>query len=277
MKLSIITVNLNNAAGLRNTIESVLKQTYTDFEYLIIDGASNDQSVEVIQQFGDRIHYWISEPDKGLYDAMNKGIEHANGEYLQFLNSGDEIAEATTLESVFTKEGQADIVYGDVLVISGDGSAKRMVPLHDDRLTLAHFYTNTEMTIGHGASFVRKSLFTKSMYDLNYKILADVKFFIERMILDSCSVQYIPVVILHFYLDGMSSNPRNWDRTITEREKIFEELLPPGLFKDYKLLLEVKDSPLLVYLPMLQNTSGLKKLILLFLRSAIGLHKLFRK
>ena len=89
MKFSIITINYNNVEGLRNTIKSVVNQTYTDYEFIIIDGGSTDGSVEVIKEYANIITYWVSEPDKGIYNAMNKGIEVANGEYLNFMNSGD--------------------------------------------------------------------------------------------------------------------------------------------------------------------------------------------
>ena len=111
-KLSIITINLNNAAGLRKTIESVVNQTFTDYEYLIIDGGSTDGSVEVIKEFADKITYWVSEPDKGIYNAMNKGILKARGEYLQFLNSGDWLVDNEVLFRVFSLNHFEDILYG---------------------------------------------------------------------------------------------------------------------------------------------------------------------
>ena len=89
MRLSIITINYNNREGLRKTIESVVNQTYRNFEYIIIDGGSTDGSVEVVKEYADRISYWVSEPDNGIYNAMNKGVLAANGKYIQFLNSGD--------------------------------------------------------------------------------------------------------------------------------------------------------------------------------------------
>ncbi|MDR2910496.1 MAG: glycosyltransferase [Bacteroidales bacterium] len=89
MKLSIITINLNNVAGLQKTIESVVKQTFTDYEYIVIDGGSTDGSADIIKQHANKITYWVSEPDKGIYNAMNKGIRVAKGEYCLFLNSGD--------------------------------------------------------------------------------------------------------------------------------------------------------------------------------------------
>jgi glycosyltransferase involved in cell wall biosynthesis len=89
MKLSVITINYNNAIGLRKTIESVVNQTFRDYEYIIIDGGSTDGSVDVIKEYADKIDYWVSEPDKGIYNAMNKGVAAAHGEYTNFLNSGD--------------------------------------------------------------------------------------------------------------------------------------------------------------------------------------------
>ena len=119
-KLSIITINRNNAAGLRKTIESVVSQTYTDFEYIIIDGASTDGSVEVIKEYaeatlpcgeglGERL-YWVSEPDKGIYNAMNKGILKAQGEYLLFLNSGDWLVDKDVIKSFIDLNIINDIV-----------------------------------------------------------------------------------------------------------------------------------------------------------------------
>ena len=89
MKLSIITVNLNNLEGLKKTYESVVCQTFTDYEWLVIDGGSTDGSREFIEEHQDKFAYWCSEPDKGIYNAMNKGIVRAKGEYLNFMNSGD--------------------------------------------------------------------------------------------------------------------------------------------------------------------------------------------
>jgi len=112
-KLSIITVNLNNAEGLRKTIESVVSQTYTDYEYIIIDGGSTDGCVEIIKQYEDKITYWVSEPDKGIYNAMNKGILKAKGEYCQFLNSGDWLIKESILHDIFSILPIADIIYGN--------------------------------------------------------------------------------------------------------------------------------------------------------------------
>lgn len=110
MKLSIITVKLNNRDGLKRTIDSVVSQTFTDYEWIVIDGGSTDGSRELIEQYQDHFAYWCSEPDKGIYNAMNKGIAHAKGEWLQFLNSGDVLYSNNTLASVFSSKYDADVL-----------------------------------------------------------------------------------------------------------------------------------------------------------------------
>ena len=114
MKLSIITVNLNNLEGLKKTYESVVCQTFTDYEWLVIDGGSTDGSREFIEQHQDKFAFWCSEPDKGIYNAMNKGIVRAKGEYLNFMNSGDCFACENTLTGVLGKPRKADALYGYV-------------------------------------------------------------------------------------------------------------------------------------------------------------------
>ena len=114
MKLSIITVNLNNCDGLQKTIDSVVSQTFKDFEWIVIDGGSTDGSKELIEQYADHFTYWVSEPDKGIYNAMNKGIRVAKGDYLQFLNSGDYLYDRTTLEKCLLPQNNADVIYGNL-------------------------------------------------------------------------------------------------------------------------------------------------------------------
>ena len=114
MTLSIITVNLNNRDGLLRTIESVISQTFKDFEWIVIDGGSTDGSKELIEQYADHFAYWVSEPDTGIYNAMNKGIKMAKGEYMQFLNSGDFLRSSTILYDVFSIMPKADIIYGNI-------------------------------------------------------------------------------------------------------------------------------------------------------------------
>ena len=131
MFLTIITINRNDAAGLEKTMQSVLCQTRTDYEYIVVDGASTDDSVAVIKRlapaFGDRL-MWISEPDQGIYNAMNKGIGRARGEYLLILNSGDSLVSPDVLERVsktVEKEGMPPILYGNIIKLFPDGRTQR--------------------------------------------------------------------------------------------------------------------------------------------------------
>lgn len=274
--LSVITINLNNALGLRRTIESVLVQTYTDYEYIIIDGGSSDSSLDVIKQYADKISYWISEPDEGIYHAMNKGIIQAHGEYLQFLNSGDWLVDNKTLLKVFEEPQTADIIYGDIFLSLPDGKSILQKSLSESELTLANFYSNTRPTIQHPASFIRKSLFEKGLYDESYKIIADIKFFIKSIIFENCSVSYLPGAIAYFNLEGLSSQPSNWTKTIEERNRIFNELLKPRIMRDYEVYLKVKDSVLLEYIPFLETTTGLNKMITSLVKKMIRFYKIFK-
>ena len=112
IKLTIITINFNHAEGLKRTIDSIVNQTFTDYEWIVVDGGSTDGSKELIEQYKDHFAWWCSEPDKGVYNAMNKGITHAMGEYINFMNSGDIFATPTILEEIFSTPRTADILYG---------------------------------------------------------------------------------------------------------------------------------------------------------------------
>lgn len=277
MKISIITINYNNKLGLEKTIKSVVDQAFTDFEYIIIDGGSSDDSKEIIEKYKDKIDYWVSEKDKGIYNAMNKGIKVAKGEYLLFLNSGDNFTDKNVVKNVFLKAGNEDIIYGDTNYVYADGSKKVLTSLKEEELTLANFNTNNRATISHPSSFIKRNLFDQHLYDENYKIIADIKFFIEQIIFNNCTVKHLPFVISDFYLDGLSSNPENWKATIKERNRIFEEFLPPRVLKDYELIYKVRDSKLLAYIPLLNKTTGFQNMVSKVVGLMVAAYKLFKK
>ena len=161
MKFSIITVNYNNKEGLRNTIESVIHQTFHDFEYLIIDGGSTDGSVDVLQEYNQQIDYWVSEKDSGIYNAMNKGIAKANGEYLNFMNSGDCFYSLDILERVAKYQYNTDFIVGKDYHFCEEkqqGHASILPP----RTTMIHFF---EATLDHQSTFIKKCLFENSPYN----------------------------------------------------------------------------------------------------------------
>lgn len=187
MKLSIITVNLNNRDGLKKTIDSVVAQTFRDFEWIVIDGGSTDGSRELIEQYAECFAYWVSEPDKGIYNAMNKGIRVAKGEYLQFLNSGDWLVDEEVLEKVFDSGPDEQIVYGDCL--ESDGS------LHVFPSSLDALYFHRDM-LNHQASFIRASLFSDSGYDESYRYASDWEFYLRKIVFESCTYRKVDVVVV---------------------------------------------------------------------------------
>ena len=164
MNYSIITINYNNIDGLRKTIESVVRQSFKDFEYIVIDGGSTDGSAELIKEHQDCIDYWVSEPDNGIYNAMNKGIKAAHGEYINFLNSGDCFYNNGVLEDTL-QHLKADIVHGKMY-----DQSKGKLPYLIDRTPTMHYLYESSMQ--HPASFFRRELFKDSLYDENYRIVS---------------------------------------------------------------------------------------------------------
>lgn len=185
MKLSIITVNLNNLDGLRHTIESVENQVWRDFEWIVIDGGSTDGSKELIEEHAASFAYWISEPDKGIYNAMNKGILKAQGEWIQFLNSGDWLHDTSVLANVFSRETEADIMYGYSLRVNGKDSPG-IIDRCTEQLTLDYFM---RMNLNHQSCFYRRQLFEGRPYNENFRIVADwernIAFLLEGKVFES--------------------------------------------------------------------------------------------
>ena len=196
-KLSIITVNRNNLSGLQKTIESVFAQTFSDYEYLVIDGNSNDGSKELIEKYENQLAYCKSEKDSGIYDAMNKGILRAKGEYLLFLNSGDFLYQNDVFSDLFSRNPTADILYGNQFLIGY--SVKKYPP----NLPLEFFLSDT---LPHQASFIKRSLFDKvGLYTVKYEMANDYKFFLEAIFNYQCSYKYYDITIVNFDMTGYSN------------------------------------------------------------------------
>lgn len=230
MKLSIITINRNNANGLRRTIESVLNQTFSDFEYIVIDGASTDDSVAVIKEFESKIYQWVSEPDGGIYNAMNKGISKARGEYCLFLNSGDYLSNNSVLNDVFSPEIKEDIVYGSIKFCNNSFKA---FPIPEE-LSLSYFYHNS---LPHPCSFIRRELFTHiGLYKEEYKIISDWVFFVIAICKYNVTLRRVDEVISVYDLSGLSSDIGN-DKLVNMEEKLFFETEFPRIYSDYKRLM----------------------------------------
>ncbi len=222
MKFSIITINYNNFEGLKRTVESVVNQTWKDFEYIIIDGGSTDGSVEYIETQRQYVDYWISEPDKGIYSAMNKGIAKATGEYLLFLNSGDEFYDAEVLESNNLNIHTEDLVYFDIQLISEDQTKVYKYP---ELLDYKNFIGGS---IGHPTTFIKKELFSKNgNYDESLKIVSDWKFFMTAILKHNCSWRKVNKVLSKFHMDGVSST--NMKLVNEERDAVLKECFPEYL------------------------------------------------
>lgn len=230
-KLSVITINLNNVDGLRKTITSVINQIFSDYEYIIIDGGSTDGSVEVIKEYAEKITYWVSEPDNGIYNAMNKGIKQAKGEYLQFLNSGDWLVDEIILSKVFGIPRITDIVYGHLNIIY-DRDIKVQRVLKENQLTLINLFNSS---LAHPSTFITRKLFNGSLYDESFKMAGDKKFLIEKIIFQNCTIQQIDEIIVNFNIVGISSRPESHTTLKEENDRIFVQVLPPRIAKDFEI------------------------------------------
>jgi glycosyltransferase involved in cell wall biosynthesis len=221
-KLSIITINYNNANGLHQTIQSVITQKFNDFEYIIIDGGSSDGSVDVIKQFSQKITYWLSEADKGIYNAMNKGIVESSGDYLLFINSGDWLCNPDVLKNVFDTNPTSDLIFGNMIKLYKNGDSIRITGTLESQITILSFFHET---ICHPSSFFKRNLFSKfGFYDENLKIVSDWKFYLIAFGLNDSTIKYENIDISFYNTEGLSSI--QVELAQNERKEVLRELLP---------------------------------------------------
>lgn len=228
MKFSIITVNYNNRDGLRRTIESVVCQTYRNFEYIVIDGGSDDGSIDVLKEYDANITYWISESDKGIYNAMNKGILKAKGKYLNFMNSGDCFYSPDILEKVDRIKSDADFIVGKDYHFN-DTTQKGHASVHPPYITMIHFFSST---LDHQSSFIKRELFNNSLYNENYQWVSDWIFYTEKIVSEGKSVLFIPDIIC-LREEGQINR---MDNNKVEMDRFLKEYLPYGVYRDYVTL-----------------------------------------
>lgn len=230
MVLSIITINLNNAHGLKRTIKSVLEQTDEEFEYIIIDGASSDNSVDIIREAdAKRPISWVSEPDEGIYNAMNKGASMSNGDYMLFLNSGDTFASETVVADIKASEMNDDIVIGRINFIDVKGREHKDYQRVYERHTLYGF---RQSLIPHQATLIKRSTFLSiGPYDERYKIVADWQYCLKAIFVHGCTYSTIPVTIANFDNGGISST--NVPAMMEEIDQAFYGTLPTSIVDDY--------------------------------------------
>ncbi len=249
MKLSIITINYNNAEGLRKTLASVATQTYRDIEHIIIDGASSDGSVDVIKEyvlsnpkkesFFKHAITWVSEKDNGIYNAMNKGIRKATGSYIEILNSGDVLASLDVAERMLReveKNEYPAILYGNMLK-SYDGKTiinKDTCGGAGATESFLYFYRGT---LNHDCAYIRRDLFDKyGLYNEEMKICSDWEWYVKAIVLGGEKPVYTNIDVTIFDMNGVSeSHGKNRELIKKERRGYLEEILPATVLHDYDM------------------------------------------
>lgn len=217
--VSVITVSYNAVFTIEETILSVINQTYPNIEYIIIDGGSTDGTVEVIKKYADKISYWVSEPDKGIYDAMNKRVRQSKGEWVNFMNSGDSFYDVNTLYNIFVLKSissNISVIYGKTCKIT-KYATRIETPLSLNNM-------NKRLPFCHQSSFIKLDLLLAHPYNLNYKIVADDDFFYSmyKLNVDFMYVD-IPIAIYEAFSGVSSKNVKTalWENYLIRGGKSY--------------------------------------------------------
>lgn len=227
MKLSIITITYNAEKFLKRTIESILAQSNQDFEYIIIDGKSKDSTVEIAKAYGERVNLLVSEPDKGLYDAMNKGLRLASGDFVWFMNAGDEINESEVVANFMQSlaETNADVFYGDTYFVEENGTIQGLrsdITPHRLPRNLKWQDMNLGMLVCHQAFIARKSIVP---FYLENNLSADIDWEIECL-KRAKKVQFLDTVVAKYLVGGISN--KQLKRSLIDRYEVLKKHF--GLF-----------------------------------------------
>lgn len=210
MKITIVTVCFNSVKTIRDTIESVLAQNYPNIEYIVIDGGSNDGTLNIIHEYDERIGICISEPDEGIYDAMNKGIRSSSGDYIGILNSDDIFSHAHVISDIarLLSDRNVDGVYGDLILVNRNNTSEVV------RSYSSKYFKKWKIRFGlmlpHPTFYVKRSLFDKlGYYKLNYRVSADFEL-ITRFLTKGITLVRNPDVMVKMRQGGISSNGFWW-------------------------------------------------------------------
>lgn len=226
--ITIVTVSYNAVTTIEQTILSVINQTYPNIEYIVIDGGSTDGTVDIIKKYADKIAYWVSEPDKGLYNAMNKGVEHSTGEWLNFMNAGDIFMTKNVLSDIFNDEMGADIISGIAVT-----SYRYWKPVKETRLGLLFFLKDS---INHQSTFIRRTLLLSHPYDEKLKIASDQKFFFESLIIHDASYKDIGIEVCKCDNPGISANI---ELSMRERYESIFSFFPVRCRQSFEILIRL--------------------------------------
>ena len=211
---SIITVCYNEAAHIKDTLESIVSQTCKDYEWIVVDGGSTDGTKDILEQYAEHFAWWCSEPDKGIYNGMNKGVTHATGEYVIFMNGGDCFHDEHVLEDVVKSGITADVIEGK----AADKDTGNIIQGYQADIAQKLLKDG----ICHQSAFARRELLLKYPYDEKYKITADWKFWLQSILRDKCSYQYMDRVIASIDTHGVTYS--QFQRNLQERDMILAEL-----------------------------------------------------
>ncbi len=241
--LSIITINYNNKDGLKKTIDSVAGQTCYEYEHIIIDGGSTDDSVDVIKdslknkKYGSQVSYWCSEKDGGIWNALNKGASYANGEYCLMLNGGDWLYDEDSVSKIIKADPVEDIVYFDAFLVKKNSSFLYRYP---DEISYSFFFDG--MTLSHQNTLIKTDVQKKIPYTNNYCMAGDIEFFMNALLKNNCTSRHVSDVLACFdYEYGISSDPSTKEARAEEWNRLRAQFFPPRIQSDLCRLREYTD------------------------------------
>ena len=238
VKLSIITINLNNRDGLKKTIDSVISQSYRDYEWIVIDGSSTDGSKELIEENSQYMSYHVSEPDKGIYNAMNKGILASHGDYLLFLNSGDSLFDKDVLERVIPQLNDKDIYVGRINSLGKDNASEEEQADFSPEGILRKL---TFTWIPHQASFFKRTVFDEyGLYREDKRIASDWWVYYNSLVLGNAMIAPLPLIISNYDVGGISAT--HYSSAVEEQNCLLKEHPQIDVYyrfyRDYKEIVE---------------------------------------
>ena len=214
--ISIITVSLNVGSRIKNTADSIVNQTSDNFEWIVIDGGSTDCTLDILRHYKTKMTYFVSEKDKGIYNAMNKGIARSKREYCIFVNGGDEFFDNKAVERFCAFHEKADYNYGSIMEVNGS----RKIVKYSERIVdlKKHLF---KRSLPHQSSYIRRRLFEKcGGYDEGLSILSDQDFCKKAILKHGASVQHLPWINSIFYFDGLSYKTKNSVQALKEKSII---------------------------------------------------------